>query len=116
MRTVPLSGSRPDATIGLSSKSGHFTGFCGLASWSSGGLKLPWSEPPHAARNVLRLDRPSTPAAERPMNSRRPYVDSRGCSVIPNLPGLLAPHVRVNQRRGPGSIHEHDEGVDGDRG
>jgi hypothetical protein len=52
MRSVPRSGSSPEAIRGLSSKSGCVTGFEGDASWSSP-LVL---SPPQAARNALRLD------------------------------------------------------------
>src|SRR5262245_51550164 len=111
MRSVPDSGSRPDATIGLSSKRGWVAGFCGVAIVSSVDPP-PLSEPPHAARIVLRLERPMTPAAERPMNSRRPNRLSRGCSDIPTSQALLPAPARVNQRTQPRSIREDDERID----
>src|SRR6476619_5537993 len=110
MRSVPLSGSSPDAIAGLSSNRGCVTGLSGLASLSSGGVNSALLLPPQAARSVLRLDRPTRPAAERLRNSGRPYLASRGCSVIPNLP--VVPHIRVKQSRGYRSIGEHDERVD----
>jgi hypothetical protein len=55
------------------------------------GRELPVVSPPQAASSVLRLDSPTTPTAERPRNSRRPYLDSRGCIVSQTSQAVVSP-------------------------